>query len=64
VNQISYYFLKCINASTPGILLSTIILLSNGQELETLDKNLKRLRIIDDDHQSQFLFRNKYLIDF
>jgi hypothetical protein len=64
VNKTSFYFLKCINASTPAILLSAIIVLSNGQELETLDKNFKRLRPIDDDHRSQFLFRNKYLIDF
>ncbi|CAF1070964.1 unnamed protein product [Rotaria sordida] len=44
VNNVMFYFLQCISASIPLILLSVRIVLPNGQELVTSDRNIKRLR--------------------
>jgi hypothetical protein len=43
-DNIKFYFLRCINASTPGILLSTLISLPNEYKLQTSDQILKRLK--------------------
>ncbi len=53
MNNIIFYFLRCTNASTPGILLSVLIFLPNEQKLEPSDEILKRLRPSEKLKQSQ-----------
>jgi hypothetical protein len=44
INNTTFYFLRtCSDALTPKILLSAKIFLPDGEELETSDRNLKRL---------------------
>jgi len=61
INNITFYFLRSINSSTPGILLSALNVLPNEHELETSDKILKRLRPSEKLQQSQFSFIHRYL---
>ncbi|CAF3472738.1 unnamed protein product [Rotaria sp. Silwood1] len=43
VNNTTFYYLQCTSTSIPLIILSVLIFLPNGQELETSDMNIKRL---------------------